>query len=241
MDGELDKAKIVAVALTFLGVLVFGALLAYVLLSPGGFEQRVKGFVVAEIEERLGERTVPAGTTSVELEARIQETLKSLSGFVHASVDAMCREGCEDQLALIEVARGIYNTYLADLRIGADILRAMVEDRYLAILGELRADILIFLTCNLAVMALALILALFHADGASQVLPISVILTFATVAASAWYVIGQNWFMTLVHADFYGWTYLVLLGVIFLVLLDIGLNRARVTGEALDAMTRMVF
>jgi hypothetical protein len=72
-------------------------------------------------------------------------------------------------------------------------------------------------------------------------LPVSILLTVSTLIASYWYVMGQNWFMTLVYADFYGWTYLVLLGVIFLVLLDIGLNRARATGDALHAMTQIIF
>ncbi len=241
MDGELDKAKIVSVALTFLGVLVFAALLGYVLLSPAQFEQRAQSFVIAEIEARLGERTMPEGSNPPEIEARIQETLKHLSDFVNASVAAMCRAECDDQLALIEVARRIYNDYLVDFRMGADMFRTIVEDRYHAILGELRADVGVFLTCNLLVMVLAFVLALFRTDDSAHLLPVSILLTVSTAAASYWYVMGQNWFLTLVHADFYGWTYIAVLAFIFLVLLDIGLNRARVTGEALDAMTRMVF
>ena len=241
MDGELDKPKIVAVALTFLGMLVFAALLGYVLLSPGGFERRAQSFVIAEIEAQLGERTMPEGSNSPEIEARIQDMLKSLSEFVHASVAAMCRDGCEDQLGRIEIARRIYNEYLTELRMGADIFRTIVEDRYRAILRELRADIVVFLTCNLLVMGLAFVVALFHTRASNYLLPISLILSLSTALGSWWYIAGQNWFLTLIHADFYGWTYLALLAVIFLILLDIGLNRARVTGEALYAMTRMVF
>lgn len=241
MDGELDKPKIVSVALTFLGVLVFAALLGYVLFNPGDLEQRVQAFVIAEIEARLGERTMPEGSNPPEIEARIQDTLKSLSDFIHTSVAAMCRTPCEDQLALIEVARRIYNDYLTDFRMGADIFHAIVEDRYHAILGELRADIAVFLTCNLLVMSLAFVLALFRTEDSAHLLPISMLLTVSTLIASYWYVMGQNWFLTLVHADFYGWTYLALLGIIFLVLLDIALNRARVTGDALHAMTQIIF
>jgi hypothetical protein len=241
MDRELDKPKIVSVALTFLGVLVFAALLGYVLFNPGGFEQRVQGFVIAEIEARLGQRTMPEGSNTEEIEARIQETLKALSDFINASVASMCRTPCEDQLVLIEVARRIYNQYLTDLRMGADIFRAVVEDRYHAILSELRADIGVFLICNLLVMSLAFVLALFRTKDSAHLLPVSILLTVSTLIASYWYVMGQNWFMTLVYADFYGWTYLVLLGVIFLVLLDIGLNRARATGDALHAMTQIIF
>lgn len=241
MDRELEKPKIVSVALTFIGVLVFAALLGYVLFNPGDLEQRVQGFVIAEIEARLGERTMPEGSNPPEIEARIQDTLKSLSDFIHASVAAMCRTPCEDQLALIEVSRRIYNDYLTDFRMGADIFRAIVEDRYHAILGELRADIAVFLTCNLLVMSLAFVLALFRTEDSAHLLPISMLLTVSTLIASYWYVMGQNWFLTLVHADFYGWTYLALLGIIFLVLLDIALNRARVTGDALHAMTQIIF
>jgi hypothetical protein len=53
-------------------------------------------------------------------------------------------------------------------------------------------------------------------------------------------VFGQNWILTVVYADYAGWSYLVGLGVLFLLLVDVGLNRARMTSEVLNAMARMI-
>lgn len=249
MDGELDKAKIVVVALTFLGVLVFAVSLGYVLLSPAGLERRAQAFVIAEIEEALGQRLpMPASpwkkdlpeTLSNELAEREQAILKSLGDFVVAAVAAMCRLDCDSRARLEAAMQKIYDEQLDELKLGADKLRDVVAGRYDAVFVELRRDLVVFLTCNLVAMALAFLLALLRRGAAGHLLPIAVILSASTLIACYWYVFGQNWILTIIYADFAGWTYLAGLGFLFLLLVDIGLNRARVTSEMFNAIADMI-
>ncbi len=247
MESELDKPRIVAAALSLAGMLVFGALLAFVLLSPRGFEQRAQSFIIGNVQEALGARTpMPtspykvAETLAEEVIAQQQKVLDALSDFVAASIEAMCRVECQDRAALEVVARKIFDDILSDWQLDAGMLRKFVEERYDAVMAELRHDIVIFLTCNLVVLTLAFLLALLRADAGTYLLPISALLTVSTLITSYWCVFGQNWFLTIVYADYAGWAYLVGLGIIFLLLVDIALNKARVTGEALDTMARMI-
>jgi len=249
MESELDKPKILAAALCFIGILVFGGLLSYVLLSPLGFEQRAQGFIIAEVEEVLGQRTpmptspwVQDVTKAIpeELATRQLEPLAALSDFIVAVVSAMCRLDCADRARLEAALDEIYESSLADMKIGVDKLRAMVEGRYHSALAELRRDVVIFLTSNFVVLMLALLLALLRTGAADHVLPLAMILTISTALGSYWYVFGQNWILTIIYADYFGWSYLACLGVLFLLLVDIGLNRARVTSEVLNTIADLI-
>ena len=62
-----------------------------------------------------------------------------------------------------------------------------------------------------------------------------VLLSASTLICSYFYIFQQNWLMTIIHGDYLGFIYLAWLGVVFLFLCDIVLNRGRVTSEILNA------
>lgn len=250
---SLKTVLILNIVLCFIGAAFFGALFGYVSLAPKDFEHRVQGFVVAEVEQKLNE-TIPAslqdrlgqatGLLSERFRERAEETRRAIEAgipqFIAAVVAAMCRLDCHDQQALEATVLGIYEKNLTRLRLGVDRLRQMVEDRYVETLSELRTDIRIFLGSNTAVMTLALGLALFRGPAARHLLPFSLVLTGATLLASTWYVFGQDWVLNVVYADYWGWSYLILLGVIFAFLVDIAINRARITSRILNWIANAV-
>lgn len=247
MESEFDKPRVIAAALSLVGVLVFGALVAFVLLNPSGLEARAQSYIVGNVQEALGARTpMPtspykvAETLAENVAARQQTVLDALHGYVAASVEAMCRTGCRDRAALEASAQRIFDDMLAEWQLDPVVLRSFIEQRYDAVMVELRQDVAIFLTCNLIVLSLAFLLTLLRADAGAHLLAISALLTVSTLIASYWYVFGQSWFLTIVHSDYMGWAFLAVLAIIFLLLVDIALNRARVTSEALDAMARMI-
>jgi hypothetical protein len=115
-----------------------------------------------------------------------------------------------------------------------------VERRYHDTLNELYGDILIFLSVNLVVMAAALMLALFRGAAARHLLPIAGLLTVSTLIAACWYVLGRNWLWAIIYSDYVGWAYLGILGVLFILLADIALNRARATSEVLNTVSHLL-
>jgi len=65
-----------------------------------------------------------------------------------------------------------------------------------------------------------------------------VLLVLATLIASTIYIFGQDWFYTILYNDYMGFGYLVYLSVIFSVLMDIVLNKARVTTEIINGVAQ---
>ena len=147
---------------------------------------------------------------------------------------------CAQRAQLEAIMEDIYQRHLAALNIGLEKLRAIVEHRYHDTLSELRRDILIFLSVNLIVMASALMLALFRGTAARHLLPIAGLLTVSTLIAACWYVFGRTWLWAIIYSDYVGWAYLGILGVLFIFLADIALNRARATSEVLNAVSQLI-
>jgi hypothetical protein len=240
--GVFRAARAATIGLTLIGVIVFGGLLAIVLSSGRDFETRAQAFIVHEIEQQyeVALESMPferlKGLLAKEAEAR----QRAVSDFIVAVVGAMCRLDCTQRAELEAAMEKIYQRHLAALNIGLEKLRAAVERRYHDTLNELRRDIVIFLGVNLVVMILALMLALFRGAAARHLLPIAGLLTVSTVIATCWYVFGRNWLWAIIYSDYVGWTYLAILGVLFIFLADIALNRARVTSEALNAVSNVL-
>jgi hypothetical protein len=58
----------------------------------------------------------------------------------------------------------------------------------------------------------------------------------ATLICAYFYVFEQNWLLTIIYGDYLGFAYLAYLGVVFLFLCDIVLNRGRVTTQFANAI-----
>ena len=109
--------------------------------------------------------------------------------------------------------------------------RDLVVDRFDSVVADIRSDALIFTGSTAMAFGLALLLSLSKGAAAMRyLLPVSLALTVATLFAAYWYLFGQNWAMAVLTSSYMGWGYLVLLGVLFAVMLDIAVNKARVLG-----------
>ncbi|MGB3626759.1 MAG: hypothetical protein WA989_13070 [Henriciella sp.] len=84
--------------------------------------------------------------------------------------------------------------------------------------------------------ALALFLSIFRGPAARHLLPISITLTVTTILAVVWYAFGQDWVMTVIYSDYWGWGYSFLLAGLSALMIDIAANRARVTSAILNAL-----
>ena len=249
MGRGLRIIQAINIGLCLLGVLVFGTLLAYVLSSPDDFEQRSQSFIADQTEQELNERLSPAGADKMKLvAAKLSEKLAreiadveamvkaGTPKFIAAVIAAMCGFDCEQRAVLEAAVNQAFQDHLAHLNVGVNTLRGMVEEKYYAVLAELRRDITIFLGCNLAVMTLALAIAVFRGPAARHLLPIPAILTVSVLFAGYWYVFGQNWATAIVFSDYVGWSYLIFLGVVGVLLWDIAFNRARWMSQLLSSL-----
>jgi hypothetical protein len=240
--GTFRAARAATIGLSLIGVIVFGGLLAVVQSSGCDFEARAQAFIVHEIEQQydVALESLPFQSLKGRLAEEAEARQRAISDFVAAAIGAMCRLDCAQRAQLEAIMEDIYQRHLAALNIGLEKLRAIVERRYHDTLNELRRDILIFLSVNLVVTAAALMLALFRGAAARHLLPIAGLLTVSTLIATCWYVFGRNWLWAIIYSDYVGWAYLGILGILFMFLADIALNRARATSEALNAISRLL-
>ena len=115
-------------------------------------------------------------------------------------------------------------------------LKRFVRGKYLGLVRALISEIRIFSGINAALFALILALLLSKWREPQVVfLPASLLLV-ATVACAALYVFDQNWFFSIFLQRYSGYWYLAYVAVVFGLLLDIALNRGRVTRAILDVI-----
>lgn len=239
------------IALCLAGVLAFGSALLYLQTSSRDFEARAQAFIIDEIDTALAPDSAMSKLAQlgdgngISLPAdRVDALQTNLAAakrnFISLAVEMLCVQDCRAREILETELLKAYENIETRLKPGFDALRAIVEAKYHAVLGELRRDITIFLGANLIVLSLGLILALVKGRAARHLAPVSILMTITTVLTSTWYVFGQNWVLTIVYADYWGWSYLTFLTVVFLLLADIGLNRARVISRILNAIADML-
>jgi hypothetical protein len=252
----------VNVWLTATGAVVFAALFWFVHGMPDQFDRAVGQVVVAEVGDQLHTALpsllgqAPAGGSLLDeaasrLPGRLGEMVEgklSTAEFLSRSdadelAERFLAEVCECYRAGKPVpdlgplfARALVGVQ-DDLARTEDRIRTFALGQYHAALSELRQDVSIFAGTTLALFLAALLLGLFKGRASTHLLPVSLVLTLATLLTSTWYIFGQDWIMTVVMSNYWGMAYPVFAVVVAGFLLDIALFRARVTTLLIRAVT----
>ena len=108
-------------------------------------------------------------------------------------------------------------------------LEDLVVGEYDAVMTELRSDLRIFSGSTALAFGLALLLSVFRGRAAAHLVPISIALTVSTILAVSWYALGQDWVVTVLFNNYWGWAYSLLLSGLSVLMIDIAANKARVT------------
>lgn len=246
---RLEQTKAANRVACFLGFAVFLAAFSFVDRNPEGFEVAVKRFVVSKVEQKVRETISPEQMNRLSaaagmLSERMRTKLESVQVQIDAQIPemvggflaAMCKADCERKAELQAQMKDVWQARLERLQLGYERTRLLVEGQYEAVLEDVRADLRIFLLSNLIVTGLALALAFFKGRAAHHLLPFSALLLLSTVVGASWYVLGQDWLLTILYQDYAGWSYLVAIGILSVFLADIALNSARMTTQAINAV-----
>lgn len=215
------------------------------LLFPKQFERTALGFVQSEIEAELAERFPSLGAQNAETGLRMlgerfglrQERLQEFAAGdfpdqIAAVIAAYC--GCSENdaertVAHAEVIREGLSAQMAKLNLAQSNLVKIIEQKYDEIITALRIDFLIFLLTNLIAFSAVLGATFLRSNRKNlTVYPAALLLTSVTFS-SYFYVFKTDWFYTILFQDYWGLGYAVFIGIVFGFLVDIALNRARVT------------
>jgi hypothetical protein len=228
------------------GFLLFATLLGALVASPESLERRAKEEVVqrlrAEVLQkypalgRLGDFEGAAENLRTRA-ARARRFLQSQGpDLVAAWLSQLCRHDCPDETEMASLVRDIVRERLRTLEIGLDRLHQWAQGRYDQLVGEILYDLRIFAGTNTLMFLLAFIGAYFAKAPPPVLTIVSAALVAAAVAGTVLYLFAQNWLQTLIFSDYVGTTYIVWVGLILGVGLDLLLNRARLVDAFVNAV-----
>jgi hypothetical protein len=235
------------------GIVLFGVLFAMTFVSSEAIENSAKGFVKYQIEKevrakqqflsesKLADKALgiakKLGIKSEQIQHNIENDLPEKIARVIAS---MCGYDCERKKALAQSITSGYLVRLKNINIAQDTLGNLVKGRYVEIVGNLKFDLRIFLGSNFVMFLFLLVVSFAKPKAIAHLFLPGVLLLSATVLASAIYIFGQDWFYTILYNDYMGFSYSAYIAVIFGILLDIALNKARVTTEVINSIANAV-
>ncbi|WP_086932934.1 hypothetical protein [Agarilytica rhodophyticola] len=231
------------------GILIFGILFSITFVSPGVIEDSMKGFVKYQIEKEVRQTYKSLVDSSVSVKARsIAKTLEVESDKIRENLDnnlpekiasviaSMCGYDCERKNALAQSITSDYFKRLKKIKIAHGTLNDLIKGKYIEIIGNLKTDLRIFLGSNFSMFFILLVVSFAKSKAIVHLFLPGLLLTFATIIASSIYIYGQDWFYTILYNDYIGFSYLAYLSITFGFLIDIVLNKARITTETINGI-----
>lgn len=209
---------------------------------PKEFERSAIGFakkqITSEVKDRypgLGSGKVAEGVNRLRealgqrQKATQEEAEGPLPDFIAEVISAYC--GCNDpakKQARADAIRAGLMAQAAELGVAQNQLTDFIKGKYDKIIGALKTDLTIFLATNLIAFAAVFAVSFVRREHRGLVVIPGFLLLISAAIASWFYIAEQDWFYTIVFQNYYGWGYAVVIGLIFGLLLDIIVNRARV-------------
>jgi hypothetical protein len=253
MSARKIALRIVGLA----GFSLFAAFFALTFSAPGWLEQFASAFVedkvAQQIDSGIDALQPPEGDSAMSrvaatLYQRNQQEIDRLKTALKANVHEQMATAlarirnldCECRAEFAAIFEKGIHLDIALLQAGNDRIVDFIQSTYMRTVAELKRDIRVFTGSN-AIVFLLLLLASFTKPRAIVHLFVpATLLAVATLICSYFYIFEQNWLLTIIYNDYLGFAYLAYLGISFLALGDIFLNRARVTtrivNAALDAL-----
>ncbi|NVJ61964.1 MAG: hypothetical protein HWE27_16350 [Gammaproteobacteria bacterium] len=236
-----------------IGVVLFGLLFLITFISPKVVEESTKGFVKLQIEKEVREKYKSASQSSttdkaldiaaklgLEKEKVQQDIDNKLPETIASVIASMCGYDCEKKKALTKSITASYLERIKNIEVAQDTLSNIIKGKYLEIVGSLKLDLRIFLGTNFMMFLLLLAMSFIKPQAIAHLFLPGILLFLATVIASSIYIFGQDWFYTILYNDYFGFGYLAYLSIIFGVLVDIAINKARITCEIINAISSAI-
>ena len=235
------------------GAALFAFFFALTYHTPEWVEDFAAGYIEGEVADKvdatIDSLDAPQGDDALsryaaqlvkQNEARIAELKDSLKKDARAQLAARIAEirglTAEQQARLQAWLEDGAKWKIGSLQIENARLVAIIQSGYLGVVADLKRDIRIFSASNTCAFLLLLLVSFLKPEHTRALFVPGVLLTVSTAVCAYLYVFEQNWLLTLIQGSYLGFAYAAWLGVVFLFLCDIWLNRARVSVRILDSM-----
>lgn len=248
----------VTLVLSVLGFLVFGGLLSITFMDVSRMYGLVEGVAVEKVTDAFPEMVEglepESGGLLGALASKVQDQIndkialwesperqEQIEGFVRMALDLGCEANCgaTDEAAQ-EISGSIQAFMIAQLGTQVEKLEVLIKEKFQSTISGFLGDIRIVSGAN--VIAFALAFALSFKAGASQrtLLIISSCLSLGTIGAAVWYVWQVDLISVLLWGNFLGYGYVTILVLCIGFLLDIALNKGRITRLVMDMISKAI-
>ncbi len=235
-----------------IGLVLFGTVFALTFGVPERIEASAKGFIKNQIEQEVREKAAVVTESSLAQKAKSladklgyqesqlkQDIENNLPEKIASIMANMCGYDCEKKKQLADSIKSSYLAKLQNLNVAQVNLSELVKGKYVEIVKNLKADLRIFTLSNASMFLLLLFISILKPQAIKQLYVPGMLLFVATLISTSIYVFGQDWFYTIIYNDHMGIAYLIYIGMIFSFLLDIVLNKCRVTSFILDLLSHV--
>ena len=239
------------------GFAIFAAFFALTFSVPQWVENFATDYLEAEVIEQVnisidaagpprGQDFLSRAATEVyhrneEKILRLKSDLKARSReLLQMSLAAMRDPTCECRVRIARALQEFDASRLGQLIADNTRITTFIQQKYLGLVAELKREIRIFTAIN-AVSFLLLLLVAFAKPRATRHLLFPGVLLLVSTLFCAWlYLFSQNWLLVIIHGDYTGFAYAAYLGLVFLFICDIALNRGRVTAQIANGSASIV-
>jgi hypothetical protein len=239
------------------GIAIFFTFFAFTYSIPGWVESFAADFIQSEVAEEVDSRIddfgVSAGDSAVsQLAATLyQQNEREIAGLKSAlKADAHERMAtalaqirdvdCECREKYTQLFENGFQIDIALLQAANDRIVDFIQMTYMEVSAELKRDIRVFTGVNAGVFLLLLLVSFAKPQAIGQLFVPGVLLTLATLISIYFYIFEQNWLLTIIYGEYLGFLYLPYLGIVFLALCDVVLNRARITTRIANAILEAI-
>jgi hypothetical protein len=235
------------------GLIVFGIITALTWTSPISVERAARIFIEEQIEAHVAEKfnVVRNGIPETRI-GRLAETLtaqrspdikalrvqliQDVKLRIAATVTRMQDPGCACRARMRQALDTSAGLHIAALERAEPQLENLIEGNYGAIVADLLGDLRIFAATNMLAFTVLLALSVLQPLRIRQLFVPAILLCAASIATSLLYLFGQNWFFTILYADYVGYSYAGWMLLVYGLFCDIALFKARITTRIADAL-----
>ena len=245
--------KITLRSIGLIGTVIFSILFATTLKVPGFVEEFAKDFIISEIKEKTNEKieSVKLATKDSKIakfaevlykknQQQIDKVKDQLKNKAYEKMAAVVAEmsdlSCECREKYSQNLKQGFEFKLGSLKSMNERLTDFMKHKYMEVSTELKRDIRIFTGSNAVIFFLLLIISFLKPQAIKHLFLPGILLFTATSICTFFYLFEQNWLLTIIYNNYYGFAYLGFVGFVFLLLCDIAFNKGRITTEIVNTI-----
>lgn len=241
-----------------IGFLIFAIFFYFTFGVPGYVETLGKNFIEKKVQERIDLKIDSISSTAFDFknkegalakiagkllesnEQKIEKVKLQLKNKAYeqmASAIAEVRDlDCECREKYSKMIKDGFEFENASLQFANEKLQDFTKTKYMQVSEDLKRDVRIFTGSNMLVFLLLVLVSFLKPQAIGHLFLPATLLAVATVICSYLYIFNQDWLLTIIYSNYWGFAYLAYVGVVFLFLCDIVFNKGRITTEILNGI-----